>query len=99
MAGSEQAAIMGLSEGGSLATVFAAHYPERCRALVLWGAFAKFSSWFPTSEKLQRFFDYVETDWGAERTSASGCHQRRTIPYFGNGSRNASGRARVPLQS
>jgi class 3 adenylate cyclase/pimeloyl-ACP methyl ester carboxylesterase len=63
-AGSERAAIMGLSEGGSLATLFAAHYPERCRALVLWGAFAKFSSWFPTSEKLEKFFDYVETDWG-----------------------------------
>jgi pimeloyl-ACP methyl ester carboxylesterase/class 3 adenylate cyclase len=63
-AGSERAAVLGVSEGGSLATLFAAHYPERCRALVLWGAFAKFSSWFPTSEKLERFFDYVETDWG-----------------------------------
>jgi class 3 adenylate cyclase/esterase/lipase len=63
-AGSQRAAILGLSEGGSLATVFAAHYPERCRALVLWGAFAKYSSWFPTSEKLERFFGYVETDWG-----------------------------------
>ena len=53
-AGSVRAAILGLSEGGCLATLFAAHYPERCRALVLWGAFAKFSSWFPTSEKLER---------------------------------------------
>lgn len=63
-AGSERAAIFGLSEGGSLATLFAAHYPERCRALVLWGAFAKFSSWFPTSERLERFFEYVEKGWG-----------------------------------
>jgi len=63
-AGSERAAIFGLSEGGSLSTLFAAHYPERCRALVLWGAFAKFSSWFPTSERLEKFFDYVETSWG-----------------------------------
>ena len=47
-AGSERAAVFGLSEGGSLATLFAAHDPERCRALVLWGAFAKFSSWFPS---------------------------------------------------
>ena len=31
-ADSERAAIFGLSEGGSLATLFAAHYPERCRA-------------------------------------------------------------------
>src|SRR6202795_2833733 len=43
-AGSERAAIFGMSEGGSLATLFAAHYPERCRPLVLWGPFAKFSS-------------------------------------------------------
>jgi pimeloyl-ACP methyl ester carboxylesterase len=63
-AGSERAAIFGLSEGGSLATLFAAHYPERCRALVLWGAFAKFSSWFPTPEKLEKFFEYVESSWG-----------------------------------
>jgi pimeloyl-ACP methyl ester carboxylesterase len=35
-AGSERAAIFGLSEGGSLAALFAAHYPERCRALILW---------------------------------------------------------------
>jgi len=63
-AGSERAAIFGLSEGGSLATLFAAHYPERCRALVLWGAFAKFNSWFPTAEKLERFFEYVEKGWG-----------------------------------
>ena len=63
-AGSKRAAVFGLSEGGSLATLFAAHYPERCRALVLWGAFAKFSSWFPTPEKLEKFFAYVEKDWG-----------------------------------
>jgi pimeloyl-ACP methyl ester carboxylesterase len=63
-AGSERAAVFGLSEGGSLATLFAAHYPERCRALVLWGAFAKFSSWFSTEDKLKRFFEYVEKGWG-----------------------------------
>lgn len=63
-AGSERAAIFGMSEGGSLAALFAAHYPERCRALVLWGAFAKFSSAFPTAESVQRLFEYVETDWG-----------------------------------
>jgi pimeloyl-ACP methyl ester carboxylesterase len=63
-AGSERAAIFGMSEGGSLAALFAAHCPERCRALVLWGAFAKFSSAFPTAESVQRLFEYVEADWG-----------------------------------
>jgi esterase/lipase len=63
-ASSKRAAIFGLSEGGSLATLFAAHYPERCQALVLWGAFAKFNSWFSTTEKLDAFYDYVEKSWG-----------------------------------
>jgi pimeloyl-ACP methyl ester carboxylesterase len=34
-AGSEQAAILGFTEGGPLALLFAATHPERCRALVL----------------------------------------------------------------
>jgi pimeloyl-ACP methyl ester carboxylesterase/class 3 adenylate cyclase len=81
-AASERAAILGLSEGGSLATLFAAHYPERCRALVLWGAFAKFSSWFPTSEKLERFFDYVETDWGTGANIGVWAPSRKDDPIF-----------------
>ena len=36
--GSEQAAIMGESEGGPLALLFAAAHPERTRALILQGA-------------------------------------------------------------
>jgi pimeloyl-ACP methyl ester carboxylesterase len=46
-AGMEQAALLGVSEGGPLAALFAATYPQRCRALVLYGSFAKFLSWFP----------------------------------------------------
>lgn len=34
-AGFENAALLGVSEGGPLAAMFAATYPERCRALVL----------------------------------------------------------------
>ena len=54
-AGMEKAAVMGLSEGGSLAALFAATYPNRCSALILCGAFARFSSWFPTEEAFARF--------------------------------------------
>jgi pimeloyl-ACP methyl ester carboxylesterase len=57
-AGIERAAIMGISEGGSLAVLFAAAHPERCLALVLYGAFARFSDWFPTKQKLDAFLDY-----------------------------------------
>lgn len=60
-----RAAVLGVSEGGSLASLFAATHPDRCRALILYGAFARFSSWFPTEESLQRFFKYVDTSWGS----------------------------------
>jgi pimeloyl-ACP methyl ester carboxylesterase len=39
-AGSESAALYGYSEGGPLCILFAATYPERVRALVLYGAYA-----------------------------------------------------------
>jgi pimeloyl-ACP methyl ester carboxylesterase len=81
-AGSEKAAVFGLSEGGSLATLFAAHYPERCKALVLWGAFAKFTSWFPTPEKLEKFFDYVEKDWGTGANLNAWAPSKKDDPVF-----------------
>jgi class 3 adenylate cyclase len=37
----ERAALIGISEGGPLTTLFAATYPERVSALVLWGTFAR----------------------------------------------------------
>ena len=61
----QQAAVLGVSEGGPLSALFAATYPDRCRALVLCGAFAKFSSWFPTEEALARFFWYIDQAWGS----------------------------------
>ena len=63
--GLERAAIMGISEAGSLASLFAATHPERCRALVLYGAFARFSSWFPTEAVLQQFYQYADSAWGS----------------------------------
>ncbi len=39
--GCERAALVGISEGGPLTTLFAATYPERVSALVLWGTFAR----------------------------------------------------------
>ena len=38
-AGSERAAVLGLSEGGPMSVLFAATYPERTRALVLCGTY------------------------------------------------------------
>jgi class 3 adenylate cyclase len=62
--GMERAAVFGISEGGSLATLFAAHHPKRCDALIVYGAFAQFTSWIPTDEALQDLFDYIDSGWG-----------------------------------
>jgi pimeloyl-ACP methyl ester carboxylesterase len=38
--GMEHAALLGISDGGTMSALFAATYPNRCRALVLYGAYA-----------------------------------------------------------
>jgi class 3 adenylate cyclase len=40
-AGSERAALLGMSEGATMCMLFAATYPQRTSALVLWGAMAR----------------------------------------------------------
>jgi pimeloyl-ACP methyl ester carboxylesterase/DNA-binding CsgD family transcriptional regulator len=40
-AGSERAALLGVSEGGSLSLLFALHHAERARALILYGSWAR----------------------------------------------------------
>ena len=68
-AGSERAAVFGMSEGGNMAMLFAATYPERTLALITFGVFAKrvWDSeypWAPTPEARQGFYDAIEKDWG-----------------------------------
>jgi pimeloyl-ACP methyl ester carboxylesterase len=70
-AGIERATIMGVSEGGSLAVLFAASHPERCSALILYGAFARFSDWFPTNQKFDGFLNYVDPAWGTGTSIAA----------------------------
>jgi class 3 adenylate cyclase len=67
--GSERAALVGVSEGGPMCALFAATYPSRTTALVMYGSYAKriWSAdypWAPTVEQRQRFFDLIERDWG-----------------------------------
>lgn len=66
---SEKAALFGDSEGGNLCVLFAATYPERTRALVLYGTFAKRVwspeyPWAPTPEARQAEIESVEREWG-----------------------------------
>lgn len=64
-AGMERAALLGISEGGPLACLFAATHPERCRALALYGSFAAFGSWLPTPQALDGFIGYIGSGWGS----------------------------------
>ena len=61
----ERAAQFGISEGGSLAAIFAASHPERTSALILYGAFARFSHWIPTDEGFAGFIGYIDEHWGS----------------------------------
>jgi class 3 adenylate cyclase/pimeloyl-ACP methyl ester carboxylesterase len=61
----EQAALLGASEGASLTALFAATYPARSRALILYGGFAQFSSWLPTEKALAEFLAYIDQSWGS----------------------------------
>ena len=63
--GIERAAIFGISEGGSLATLFAATHPERSQALIIYGGFAQFSDWIPTQEAMESLFQYIDKSWGS----------------------------------
>jgi pimeloyl-ACP methyl ester carboxylesterase len=68
--GSESAALFGYSEGGPLCILVAATYPERVRALVLYGVYAKRSHpdeeypWAPTQEERERVARELEETWG-----------------------------------
>jgi len=68
-AGSERAALHGFSEGGNMSALFAATHPERTRALVTFGVFAKRIwspdyPWAPTPEERERDYETIEREWG-----------------------------------
>jgi pimeloyl-ACP methyl ester carboxylesterase len=71
-AGSERAALLGYSEGGPMACLFAATYPHRTTALVLYGTYARRRDpdadypWASTWEERQRYAEEVEREWGRE---------------------------------
>lgn len=70
--GSERAALFGYSEGGPMAVLFAATYPERTTSLVLYGTYAKRADpdddypWAAAWAERVAYADEVERDWGAE---------------------------------
>jgi len=71
-AGSERAALLGMSEGATMCMLFAATYPERTSALVLWGAMAR-STAAP---------DYP---WAPEKEAAEEAQRELIGPMWGQG--------------
>ncbi|MFS4466980.1 alpha/beta fold hydrolase [Maribacter sp. 2210JD10-5] len=69
VSGSKKAIFFGHSEGGTIASLFAATYPERTISLITFGAFAKrkYSKdypWAPKPKERQVFYDTIEKEWG-----------------------------------
>ena len=76
-AGSERAALIGVSEGGPMCMMFAALYPERASALVLRGTGPRFAvgpdwPWGRTMEESSPQLDLAEQNWGTGTV----------LPYF-----------------
>jgi class 3 adenylate cyclase len=71
-AGSERAALLGMSEGAPMTLLFAATYPERVSSLVLWGAMARSVA----------DHDYP---WAASEEAMREAHRELVAPYWGQG--------------
>jgi len=69
--GSERAAFLGVSDGGPMSMLFAATYPQRTSALILYGTWAR-RTWAPDYPWGQRNADFeaflarTERDWGKD---------------------------------
>ena len=68
-AGSERAVALGISEGASLSTVFAASHPDRAASLILIGGFARMLRdddypWGAPAEEMEDFNRRMGESWG-----------------------------------
>ena len=68
-AGCKRAALLGLSQGGALASLFAAAHPHRAAALIMFGTCARLTrtDGYPygrTPEEVERYLQITEQGWG-----------------------------------
>jgi len=91
--GSRRAALFGVSEGGPMSALFAATYPDRTAALILYGSFARRvwapdHPWGPTEEESKKLLDLIERDWGGpvriETFAPSGAHDEAFRRWYAN---------------
>jgi class 3 adenylate cyclase len=91
--GSSRAALCGVSEGGPMSVLFAATYPERTTALVLYGSFAK-RAWGPdnpwgrSQADHQKIIDAIEREAGGavniQAYAPSGAHDAAFMRWYAN---------------
>jgi pimeloyl-ACP methyl ester carboxylesterase/class 3 adenylate cyclase/DNA-binding CsgD family transcriptional regulator len=70
-AGSPSAALLGISEGGPMSALFAATFPERTSALILYGSMAKGVAspdfpWAPSRSEIGETLALIEQHWGTD---------------------------------
>ena len=74
--GSKCSAVAGVSEGGAMAILFAATYPERTSSLILYGAYAKEPDYM-NPEQLEAYAESLRKNWGSEERA-----QKSVGTYF-----------------
>jgi len=67
--GSERSALLGVSEGGSMAALFAATYPSRTLSLIMYGSYARRGRtpdypWGQSQEDIDASLREIEEGWG-----------------------------------
>jgi pimeloyl-ACP methyl ester carboxylesterase/DNA-binding winged helix-turn-helix (wHTH) protein len=85
--GSSYAALLGVSEGGPMCALFAATYPEKTRALVMIGTYAKRVQdpeypWAPTRESRDAFYRQIQAGWGGPIGIEERAPSRAADPAF-----------------
>ncbi|MBI1756877.1 MAG: adenylate/guanylate cyclase domain-containing protein [Fimbriimonas ginsengisoli] len=66
--GIERSHLIGVSEGGSMVSLFAATYPERVQSLMIWGAQARWIAspdhpWGQTPEEHEEMLEMIRREW------------------------------------
>jgi class 3 adenylate cyclase len=91
--GSSRAALVGISEGGPMSVLFAATYPERTVALILYGSFAKRAwaadhPWGRTTADQQKLIESMEHEWGGpfaiQSYAPSGASDDAFVRWYAN---------------
>jgi pimeloyl-ACP methyl ester carboxylesterase/DNA-binding CsgD family transcriptional regulator len=82
-----RALIMGISEAAALALLFAASHPDRTRAVISYGGYARRVRapdypWAPTLEQRERYFDKVLQWWGGAVDLSTLAPSRAGDPEF-----------------